>query len=80
MSNGRVCGQNPAVLVRAESCGVVDVHLDQIFVETVIASNPSAKSILEEASIDVDICAYKTRPWFRRSWFWGQEVRFALLG
>src|ERR1035441_1387565 len=63
MGDGRVCCQDPPVSVTGETNWVVDVHLDEVFIETVIATDPSSKCILEESSGKVNICSYESGPW-----------------
>jgi hypothetical protein len=60
--NGRVGSENPAVFVRRESCRVIRVHFDEVLIETVIAADPAAKSVQEEATSEIDTCTYKPRP------------------
>jgi hypothetical protein len=54
-------------------------HLDEVLVETVIATVPSALSIHKSSGNNVDIRTNKTRPGFRRRWKRTQEVTFGFL-
>ena len=66
--NRRVRSENPAVSVRGEFGRIVNVHLEEIFVEAIIASNPATKCILEEASREVHVRADEPWPGLGRSW------------
>ena len=75
----RIGGKHPSVLVGCEPDGVINVHLDEVLVETVITANPATFGIQEDAIGDVDVCADKAREWLRGRWLRGQQIGFSLL-
>jgi hypothetical protein len=54
-------------------------YLDEILVKAVITSVPTARSVLELASVDVNVGAHKTRPRLGGSWLRAQKVALGFL-
>jgi hypothetical protein len=54
-------------------------YLDKIFVETVVATIPTTHRIHKTTVNDVDVGAYKTRPWLSQRWLRIQEVALSPL-
>jgi hypothetical protein len=79
VGDGAVGGEDPAVFVGAEAGWVVDVHLDEVLVKAVVAAVPTTRSVLELASVDVDVGTHKTRPWLGGGWLRAQEVALGFL-
>ena len=54
-------------------------YLDKILVEAVVATIPPTHRIHETTVSDVDVGAYKTRPWLSQRWLRIQEVALSPL-
>ena len=78
--DGRVGSRDPAILVLAEADGIVQVHLDQVLVEAVVAADPAAAAVEELAVRDVHVGADQAREGLTGCRLWVEEVRLALLG
>ncbi len=63
----RVGGESPAVAVVAEAGRVVDVHLQEIFVEGIIASVPASSSVQELPGHDVNVGTQEAGEWLCES-------------
>ncbi len=67
MLDGRVGGESPAVAVVAEAGRVVDVHLQEIFVEGIVASVPTSSSVQELPGRDVNVGTQEAGEWLCES-------------
>lgn len=77
--DGRVGGGDPALLVEAVGCGVVQVHLDEVLVEAVGASGPATVAVEELAVLGADGVAGQTGPGLGSA-LGLEEMHLALLG
>lgn len=60
--DGRVRSKYPSLSVEVKLLGVVQVHLDQILVETVPASAPAAVAVLELTSLCAHLVSHQPGP------------------
>ena len=66
--DGRVRGRDPAVAVVGVLVRVVDEHLDEVFVETVVAAVPASAGIQELAGLNVNVGTDQSWERLRACW------------
>lgn len=64
---GRVCSKHPSVLVFGELFWVVQVHLNQVLIETIRASAPSSVAVHELTVLGTDLVPDQSRERLRAS-------------
>lgn len=75
----RVGGGDPAIAVEAIALRVVDVHLDEVLVEAVIAAGPAAVAVEERAVLGADVGADQAGPGLGAA-LGREQVRLAPVG
>lgn len=69
MFHGRVRCEDPALPVEVKVDWIVQIHLDEVFVEAVSPTSPPSVRVLELSSCRADLVAHQARPGFRTtSW------------
>lgn len=58
---------------------VVDIHLDQVFVERIRAASPTTRGVRKLTSFDIDVCTQQTRERLSGCWLRVQEIGLSLL-
>lgn len=76
----RIGGEHPAILVACKPDWIVHIHLDKVLIETIIATNPPPRCVLEKARRKINIRANKTREGLRGCWVRVQEIGLSFLG
>jgi len=77
--NGRFHGNDPPLLVLPKPDGVIQVHLDQILVEAVVAAYPAAVAVDKQARGNIHVRTDQTREWLAKCWLRVEEILLALL-